>query len=420
MTYMTQGGVRMPRIKPESQPLPPPPQKRVSLSPAAWFGILVLVALGHRSPFSVAPHRPANRPRSAVFAHLPTAFTSRRQPPWIRSDIKTQALATPDWSARFGARRLGYALARASKMRLSFILGWPRSSGSTRRLPSSLEVELEYRRPIAAVESSDRERRRYFCRSTSTPCGCPKATSREAERRYLPRISGVTGRPLVGDRWDDPRVVGGAKLAAQLADVWQKLRLVEIIATLQSSPHDEKPVYRYEIVTTGGTRIVWGMTPGEESSLGESPFVQKRQRLLDYAAQHGKLESIDGPAVLDVRSELVVTPRTARHKKAAQKDDATQTKYNVWPHRAERSATAAKRLTPSSTPAADASACSARLSSSANSSRTTANSAGASMPMRTPPWPILTTVTLILSPIRIRSPIFRLRTSTSLASPRSE
>ena len=61
----------------------------------------------------------------------------------------------------------------------------------------------------------------------------PEGDLSEAERRYLPRISGITGRPLVGDRWDDPRVVGGAKLAAQLADVWQKLRLVEIIADLQ-------------------------------------------------------------------------------------------------------------------------------------------------------------------------------------------
>jgi hypothetical protein len=120
-------------------------------------------------------------------------------------------------------------------------------------------------------------------------------------------------------------VLGGAKLATQLADVWQQLRLVEIIANLQSPPHEEKQVYRYEIVTSGGTRILWGMTPGDESSGGEAPFVEKRKRLLDYATQHGKLESIDGPAVLDVRSDLVVTPRTARHKRATT-DDATKTK----------------------------------------------------------------------------------------------
>jgi hypothetical protein len=142
----------------------------------------------------------------------------------------------------------------------------------------------------------------------------------------LPRITGITGRPLVGDRWDDPRVAGGAKIAALLAKDWQKLRLVEIMATLQSSPREEKPIYRYEIVTTGGTRIVWGLMPGEESSSGESPCSEKRQRLLDYAAQHGKLETIDGPAMLDIRKELVVTPRTARHNSDAQKEDVPRTK----------------------------------------------------------------------------------------------
>jgi hypothetical protein len=103
------------------------------------------------------------------------------------------------------------------------------------------------------------------------------------------------------------------------------LGLVKILASPQSTSHEEKPLYSFEIVTTGGTRIIWGATPGQESSLGDSPFNQKRQRLLDYAAQHGKLESIDGPEVLDVRSDVIVTPRTARHKPAA-KTDATRTK----------------------------------------------------------------------------------------------
>jgi hypothetical protein len=47
-----------------------------------------------------------------------------------------------------------------------------------------------------------------------------------------------------------------------------------------------------------------------------------------------------------------------------------------------------------------------------SSSRITANSGGASIPNRTPPPEILTTVTEILSPIRIFSPTLRLRTST--------
>jgi hypothetical protein len=195
----------------------------------------------------------------------------------------------------------------------------------TRRLPSSLDVELVYRKPVAAVESSDAGGV-MFLPIDAHAVRLPEGDLSEAERRHLPRISGIMGRPLVGDHWEDPRVIGGARLATRLADVWQKLRLVEIIADLQSSPRDDKPRYRYDLVTSGGTRIVWGMTPGDEATTGESPFVEKRQRLLDYATQFGKLESIDGPAVLDVRTELVVTPRTARNKRAATEPDGTRTK----------------------------------------------------------------------------------------------
>jgi hypothetical protein len=60
--------------------------------------------------------------------------------------------------------------------------------------------------------------------------------------------------------------------------------------------------------------------------LGESPFDQKRKRLIDYANKQGKLESIDGPAVLDVRSQLVITPRTARRNTEIPKADQLQTK----------------------------------------------------------------------------------------------
>jgi hypothetical protein len=69
-------------------------------------------------------------------------------------------------------------------------------------------------------------------------------------------------------------------------------------------------------VTSGGTRIVWGSAPGKEATANESTANEKRQRLLDYAAQYQHLDSINGPAELDIRNELVVKPRTARRPAA--------------------------------------------------------------------------------------------------------
>jgi hypothetical protein len=183
----------------------------------------------------------------------------------------------------------------------------------SKRLPAALEIELKYRRPVAAVESGDSSGV-SFLPVDEHAVRLPEGDLTDAERRYLPRITGVAGRPLVGDTWNDPRVVGGAKLAAALGDVWQQLRLVEIISALSSAATNDSQTYTYNIITSGGTRVVWGAAPGNESATGEAAFDQKRKRLLDYAAQHGQLESIHGPEEIDVRSDIVVKPRTVRKK----------------------------------------------------------------------------------------------------------
>jgi hypothetical protein len=185
----------------------------------------------------------------------------------------------------------------------------------TKRLPAALDIELKYRRPVAAVESGDSSGV-SFLPVDEHAVRLPEGDLSDAERLRLPRITGVTGRPLVGDTWNDPRVAGGAKLAAALSDVWQKLRLVEIISALGSTSDNDSQTYTYNIITSGGTRVVWGAAPGQENVTGESAFDMKRKRLMDYASQYGQLESINGPEEIDVRSDLIVKPRTARKKSA--------------------------------------------------------------------------------------------------------
>jgi len=194
-----------------------------------------------------------------------------------------------------------------------------------KRLPAALDVELEYRRPVAAVETSDGRS------LTLTPIDMdgvrlPEADFTELERSYLPRIVGTTRRPLAGEPWDDPSILGAARLAAGLADIWQQLRLVQIMPAAEPRSRKDERFYSYEILTSGGTHIVWGAAPSEELPTGESTFAAKRQRLVDYAAEHGLLDSIDGPAQLDVRHDLIVVPRTARRKPATDEAEKTETK----------------------------------------------------------------------------------------------
>jgi hypothetical protein len=313
-----------PRRKPVSPPLPTAKKRQRLFRPSGWISIFLLIS------FAIGAQLAWNRSKPQIARDAHYLLTIDRihippTPPWIRSDIKTQALRDANLIGTLSVLDDSDTLSLRVKQAFEFHPWVASVQRITRRLPGTLEVDLLYRKPVAAVESRDLNGV-MFLPIDEQAVRLPEGDLTDAERRYLPRISGITGRPLVGDRWNDPRVIGGARLAAQLSDVWQKLRLVEITANLDPSTRDQRQVYRYEIVTTGSTRIVWGVSPGDESAFGESPFDLKRKRLIDYADKQGKLESIDGPAVLDVRSQLVVTPRTAQRNKQVPKADQLQTK----------------------------------------------------------------------------------------------
>lgn len=298
------------RIKPDSPPLREP-IRRLLFRPRVWAGLVFLLALGVGSQMLWRRSSPTIA-RHPQYQLTPDSIHITPPPAWIRSDLKAQVLrdaglttlsVLDDWDT----------LSRRVKDAFEFHPWVASVERIEKRLPAALEIELNYRRPIAAVESGDSSGVSLLPIDENA-VRLPEGDLTEVELRYLPRISGVTGRPLVGDTWNDPRVVGGARLAASLYDVWQKLRLVEIIAGLQSASDNDSQMYSFDIITTGGTRIVWGTAPGQESTAGEAAFDQKRQRLLEYATQHGKLDSIYGPEEIDLRSEMVIKPKTAKGK----------------------------------------------------------------------------------------------------------
>ena len=313
-----------PRIKPSASSPPTARRRFFRLRPRVWAGLLLLAALGYGAHYAWQRTAPSIS-RHPQYVLTAEAIHITPPPPWIRSDIKAEVLRDAGLTGSISVLDDWNALSRRIKDAFEFHPWVESVERITKRLPSALDVELKYRRPIAAVESADATGLSFLPIDVHA-IRLPEADFTDAERRYLPRISGVTGRPLVGDRWNDPRVIGGAKLAAALADVWERLRLVEILCDVHEPAEGGEPRYRFEIVTSGGTRIVWGAAPGDEIAAGESPIDQKRQRLLEYAAQHGRLESIEGPARLDVRSGLVVTPRTARKTSVKSADAPAQTK----------------------------------------------------------------------------------------------
>jgi hypothetical protein len=299
-------------------------RKPLLMRPKVWAGALLLATLALGSHLAWRHFAPA------VARHPQYQITAERihltpPPPWIRSDVKLEVLRDAGLVGTVSVLDAPDTL--VSRLQTAFEFHpWVASVLQIRkRLPAAIEIDVEYRRPVAAVETADG---RGILLTPIDVLGTrlPEEDFTDLERRYLPRISSTSHRPLIGDTWEDPRVIGAARLAAGLADVWQQLRLVQILPATQPSDQGEEQVYSFEIITSGGTRIVWGAAPNQESAAGESPFATKRERLLGYAAQHGQLDSIDGPARLDVRTELVVTPRTARRKSADAPDKPVDTK----------------------------------------------------------------------------------------------
>jgi hypothetical protein len=243
-------------------------------------------------------------------------------PPWIHSDVRAEALRDGGLAGALSVLDDREEL----EQRVRNAFGSHPWVAAVNRialsLPAAIEVELDYRRPVAAVEVAADKSTTY---SPIDIAGVrlPNADFSETDRRYLPRIVGASDQPLVGKVWTDERVLEGAQLAAGLGDAWSKLRLVEMIPSAESQKRGELRFHTFELTTSGGTRIRWGAAPGHEADAGESPFEVKRQRLLDYAANNGKLDSIEGPELVDVRSDLVVVPRTAKRQPS---EDSTTTK----------------------------------------------------------------------------------------------
>lgn len=300
----------------------PPKPKRSRLR--LWAGLLLLVALGMVGRLLWTKYAPV------VALHSQYQITAdgihiTPPPAWIRSDVKGEVLRDSGLVGKLSVLDDERALVKRVKDAFEFHPWVLSVTKITKQLPSSLEVEIVYRRPVAAVESSDRTSISYLP-VDAYAVRLPDGDLTDVERRYLPRIAGVTNRPLVGEMWDDDRVVGGARLAAGLFDVWQQLRLVEIIPSARVETHGDQQFHTFEIISSGGTRIAWGAAPGHEQAAGDSPFLTKRERLLGFVADTGVLDSINGPEVLDVRRDLKIVPRTARRDKTSPSDEQLKTK----------------------------------------------------------------------------------------------
>lgn len=227
-------------------------------------------------------------------------------PDWIRTDLKTEVLreAGMEQSQSLLDPLLTQRIARAFELH-PWVAQVKRVS---KRHPARVEVELVYRRPVCMVEVPG-----GLYPVDAEGVLLPTADFSPIEARHYPRLGGVTSAPLggVGSPWGDPRVQDGARIAEVLADIWNELKLAQIVphGSGENTPSLSEPLY--DLVTRGGNRIVWGHPPGQAVG-NEAGTEAKIAWLRKLVSDHGSLDSAIGSGGVDLRD----TPGTGQAKRA--------------------------------------------------------------------------------------------------------
>lgn len=175
--------------------------------------------------------------------------------------------------------------------------------------PSSIQVRLKYREPVAMIE----------VRGGAYPVDefgfllPPGDFSASDVRQYL-RVTGVRSTPQgsAGTIWGDPVVTSAAKLAALLKNDWPAFGIAEIQAPDATANNDSDRNGFFELVSTGGSRIIWGRGP-ESDHPGELTAAQKLTRMQRYIADFKSFDS-GGRFEFDIRNwrEIIRRPLNVR------------------------------------------------------------------------------------------------------------
>ena len=186
----------------------------------------------------------------------------------------------------------------------------------TKSAPNRVQVELEYRRPIAVVWVQVSDEGGGWEPIDSEGVVLPEDLFHEDPDRIEDYL-GVVAQPSpsvptnVGITWPDDRIQQGAAVAALLENLWQDWGIDNVYAT--RSPTDGTPLY--SLRTGRETKIVWGRGPGHEAG-AELKAMQKLALIGEYLKQNGTVDKWPSGKVLDVQhpGALRVTGLPARRQ----------------------------------------------------------------------------------------------------------
>lgn len=220
---------------------------------------------------------------------LPDAVELRGVAPWVRCDLKSEALrnASLDGGLPLDDPELARRLARAFEMHPWVKLVVDVSP----RHPAAATVEVLCREPVAMVGVKG-----GLLAVDAEGVVLPSADFTAESASLYPRISGVESSPQgpEGSAWGDPVVEEGAALALAVGPEWKALGLTEC------RPLGRAGFRRWELVGPSPRTILFGAAPGREQP-GEPLAAAKIARLRTLEADPF---SSDASAPLDLTQDL--------------------------------------------------------------------------------------------------------------------
>jgi hypothetical protein len=237
-------------------------------------------------------------------------------PPWVRGDVKAEALRSAGLTGPMSI--LDDDLVQKIQTAFSLHPWVANVVHVSKRHPAHVDVELEYRKPIAMVEVHENGSDGLYPVDVDGVL-LPSNDFSPLEARGYPRLAGIESSPQgsVGSRWGDPVVAGGARIAIALAAHWTDWKLWSIHWLKPASGSDPSAPADFELVTGAGQAIHWGAAPGSERP-SEPTADQKVAELKTFIDQHA---SLDDPAAkqLDLNQPGAST-RTAKTASAQSND----------------------------------------------------------------------------------------------------
>lgn len=242
-------------------------------------------------------------------------------PAWLQMDIAAEALEDAGLAGGLSVLDADLVPRLAEALELH---PWIRRVRRVeKRFPASVQAEVEYRVPLATVEAGNGAPDNTLGLSPvdEHAVRLPAADLPRDMLLRLPRIADMGPLPLTGQPFEGPKIMGAIALVRYLRDEWDALHLVAVQPLDRPEIRSDDKYYLYDLITEGGTLIHWGAAP-DAAPHDEVPADVKLARLRAFVNQHGPLDTVDSPRVINIRHDLEVTPRVAdRHAAEAPQGD---------------------------------------------------------------------------------------------------